>query len=83
VIPGNDDALRAIRLFASKVADSIAEGVRLPPTSRPLTLPSLPLPVKPKRRCRSCCCQDFSHLSDLAEEESYMEEVLVESPQSS
>jgi len=26
VIPGNDDALRAIRLFASKVADSIAEG---------------------------------------------------------
>jgi small subunit ribosomal protein S2 len=26
VIPGNDDALRAIRLFASKVADSVAEG---------------------------------------------------------
>jgi small subunit ribosomal protein S2 len=26
VIPGNDDALRAIRLFASKVADSIVEG---------------------------------------------------------
>ena len=29
VIPGNDDALRAIRLFASKVADSVAEGVQL------------------------------------------------------
>src|ERR1041384_1573059 len=29
VIPGNDDALRAIRLFASKVADSIAEGVQM------------------------------------------------------
>ena len=28
VIPGNDDALRAIRLFASKVADSVAEGVQ-------------------------------------------------------
>jgi small subunit ribosomal protein S2 len=28
VIPGNDDALRAIRLFASKVADSIAEGAQ-------------------------------------------------------
>src|SRR5205807_3596467 len=28
VIPGNDDALRAIRLFASKVADSIVEGVQ-------------------------------------------------------
>ena len=26
VIPGNDDALRAIRLFASKIADSIIEG---------------------------------------------------------
>jgi len=28
VIPGNDDALRAIRLFASKVADSIIQGVQ-------------------------------------------------------
>jgi len=28
VIPGNDDALRAIRLFASKIADSIAEGAQ-------------------------------------------------------
>ncbi|HUQ49159.1 MAG TPA: 30S ribosomal protein S2, partial [Terriglobales bacterium] len=27
VIPGNDDALRAIRLFASKISDSIVEGV--------------------------------------------------------
>ena len=29
VIPGNDDALRAIRLFASKMADSVAEGAQL------------------------------------------------------
>jgi len=29
VIPGNDDALRAIRLFASKIADSAVEGVQL------------------------------------------------------
>jgi small subunit ribosomal protein S2 len=29
VIPGNDDALRAIRLFASKIADSIVEGSQL------------------------------------------------------
>ncbi len=28
VIPGNDDALRAIRLFASKVAESIVEGAQ-------------------------------------------------------
>ena len=26
IIPGNDDALRAIRLFASKIADSVVEG---------------------------------------------------------
>jgi small subunit ribosomal protein S2 len=29
VIPGNDDALRAIRLFTSKIAESAAEGVNL------------------------------------------------------
>jgi small subunit ribosomal protein S2 len=28
IIPGNDDALRAIRLFASKVADSVVEGAQ-------------------------------------------------------
>ena len=26
VIPGNDDALRAIRLFTSKIADAVVEG---------------------------------------------------------
>ena len=26
VIPGNDDALRAIRLFASKIADAVLNG---------------------------------------------------------
>ena len=26
VIPGNDDALRAIRLFTTKIADSVLEG---------------------------------------------------------
>src|SRR5882724_5447123 len=26
VIPGNDDALRAIRLFTTKIADAVAEG---------------------------------------------------------
>jgi small subunit ribosomal protein S2 len=28
IIPGNDDALRAIRLFASKISDSVVEGVQ-------------------------------------------------------
>jgi len=29
VIPGNDDALRAIRLFTSKISDSVGEGVQM------------------------------------------------------
>src|ERR1700727_2586873 len=29
VIPGNDDALRAIRLFTTKIADAVAEGRQL------------------------------------------------------
>ena len=29
VIPGNDDALRAVRLFASRIADSILEGQQI------------------------------------------------------
>jgi small subunit ribosomal protein S2 len=29
VIPGNDDAVRAIRLFATKIADSVVEGAQL------------------------------------------------------
>jgi small subunit ribosomal protein S2 len=29
VIPGNDDALRAIRLFASRIADAILEGQQI------------------------------------------------------
>ena len=32
VIPGNDDALRAIRLFTTKIADSAFEGARWSPT---------------------------------------------------
>jgi small subunit ribosomal protein S2 len=35
VIPGNDDAIRAIRLFASKVADAVIEGKRLHEQSMP------------------------------------------------
>jgi len=29
IIPGNDDALRAIRLFTSKIADSVVEGAQM------------------------------------------------------
>jgi small subunit ribosomal protein S2 len=49
VIPGNDDALRAIRLFASKIADAVSEGralateqdfTRAPVTGEPEEVPS-------------------------------------------
>ncbi len=29
IIPGNDDALRAVRLFTSKIADAIIEGQQM------------------------------------------------------
>ena len=49
VIPGNDDALRAIRLFTSKIADSAAEGVNL--VGDKAFAEELPAPW-PKRRKR-------------------------------
>ena len=35
VIPGNDDALRAIRLFAAKISDSVIEGQGMAKEPRP------------------------------------------------
>jgi small subunit ribosomal protein S2 len=35
VIPGNDDALRAIRLFATKISDSVVEGQQMAKEPRP------------------------------------------------
>jgi small subunit ribosomal protein S2 len=40
VIPGNDDALRAIRLFASKISDSVVEGQGIASKEVPATPPS-------------------------------------------
>ncbi len=48
VIPGNDDALRAIRLFTSKISDSVDR--RRPDVHRQGSSP-MPLPASP--RCRS------------------------------
>ena len=49
VIPGNDDALRAIRLFTSKIADSAAEGVNLVGDK------AFAAEEAPRRPKRSCC----------------------------
>src|SRR5262249_11435785 len=39
VIPGNDDAIRAIKLFASRIADAVAEG------KNQLTSTGVPMPL--------------------------------------
>src|SRR3954466_12057144 len=44
VIPGNDDALRAIRLFASKISDSVAEGAQLMSDKRDADLQAVASP---------------------------------------
>src|SRR5437764_11793645 len=41
VIPGNDDALRAIRLFASKIADSVVEGSQVATDKQTADLPQM------------------------------------------
>jgi small subunit ribosomal protein S2 len=50
VIPGNDDALRAIRLFTTKIADAVVEGRQLVGdqefTPEKLTVPSDETPVE-------------------------------------
>ena len=47
VIPGNDDALRAIRLFTSKIADSAVEGVNLV-GDKAFAAEELPIPAAPE-----------------------------------
>ena len=51
VIPGNDDALRAIRLFASKIADAVIEGRRWPPSRISPPTRSCRTRRRPKRAC--------------------------------
>jgi small subunit ribosomal protein S2 len=73
VIPGNDDALRAIRLFASKIADSIAEGVQAA-TDKGVDLAGAATASDP---AASGDPQAVPTSADLAEEEQLnMEEVL-------
>ncbi len=81
MIPGNDDALRAIRLFASKIADSVVEGSQAATDKQMADIASgvqysedcrsQPLPAPPKER-DGCGCRAET---DEAEEVS-MEEVL-------
>jgi small subunit ribosomal protein S2 len=46
VIPGNDDALRAIRLFTSKISDSAIEGVNLVGDKQFVEVPDVEAPAE-------------------------------------
>ena len=58
VIPGNDDALRAVRLFASRIADAVLEGQQMlteggasaeePPAAAPSEVATAPAPAEPE-----------------------------------
>jgi small subunit ribosomal protein S2 len=73
VIPGNDDALRAIRLFASKIADSIAEGVQAATDKQGAEIAS----AVADGQVPAAAAQSAPTSADLAEEDELnMEEVL-------
>jgi len=71
VIPGNDDALRAIRLFASKVADSIAEGAQAATDKQTEEIASAMAQPAPAEAAHVPTSADL-----MEEEELNMEEVL-------
>ncbi|MCU1221300.1 MAG: ribosomal protein, partial [Candidatus Angelobacter sp.] len=77
VIPGNDDALRAIRLFASKVADSIAEGVQAATDKQGAEMAGAAAAGEARAAAAASPSQAAPTSADLAEEEQLnMEEVL-------
>jgi len=74
VIPGNDDALRAIRLFASKIADSIAEGAQAATDKQAAEIASA---ISSEAEAPAAPVTHVPTSADLAEEEELdMEKVL-------
>ena len=79
VVPGNDDALRAIRLFASKIADSIAEGVQAATDKQTADIAGAAASVEPAAEAPAAVEASAAAptSADAAEEEQLnMEEVL-------
>src|SRR5882672_9046935 len=76
VIPGNDDALRAIRLFASKIADSVAEGVSLMGDKQMAELQAVAAPESVEGEVAEPVADAVPALSAEATEEIRMEDVL-------
>ncbi len=77
VIPGNDDALRAIRLFTSKIAESIAEGVNLIGDKQMAELQAMASPEAPaEAEAAEALGDEVPAISPEAAEEIRMEDVL-------
>ncbi len=79
VIPGNDDALRAIRLFTSKIAESIAEGVNLIGDKQMAELQAMASPEAPPEaeiEAAEAPAEDIPAPTPEAGEEIRMEDVL-------
>jgi small subunit ribosomal protein S2 len=77
VIPGNDDALRAIRLFASKIADSIAEGVQAGTDKQQAEIAGVAAAGTEAQAAAAPAAPSAPTSADLAEEDELnMEEVL-------
>jgi small subunit ribosomal protein S2 len=78
VIPGNDDALRAIRLFASKIADSIAEGAQFMTDKQSAELAEAAGAAQQAEEAAASPAEgtDASAMSDSGTEDISMEDVL-------
>ena len=75
VIPGNDDALRAIRLFTSKISESIAEGAQLMTDKQVADMQAASDAAQAAESCRSASTRSSDNRSRRSEDIS-MEEVL-------
>jgi small subunit ribosomal protein S2 len=76
VIPGNDDALRAIRLFTSKIAESIAEGVNLMGDKEMAEIQAMAAPAPAEEAAAEIPAEAAAPAADGSAEDIRMEDVL-------
>jgi small subunit ribosomal protein S2 len=79
IIPGNDDALRAIRLFTSKVADSIVEGVQMGGDKEQAELAGVTASAEAEDAPEAAASADVvpaQHDTEVADDEVNLEQVL-------
>jgi small subunit ribosomal protein S2 len=77
VIPGNDDALRAIRLFASKIADSVVEGSQVATDKQTSDLAAMAGAAREAEAARAASeAESAEGVADAGAEDISMEDVL-------